>query len=115
LEARAQFAVLQDAGDEQVLVDSRDDIPDPKYITYVDYQNPFALVDGCSGAPHITKLSTNAWVGCGEDIYILECLGKGYIRIECVSADEGRLDNFCCNLASHVPFRKSDTLSRHIY
>ncbi|KAG1864258.1 P-loop containing nucleoside triphosphate hydrolase protein [Suillus subalutaceus] len=88
LEARAQIAVIQDAGDEQVPVDSRDDIPDPKYITYVDYQNPFALVDGCSGAPHITKLSTNAWVGCGEDVYILECLGKGYIRIECVSADE---------------------------
>jgi ATP-dependent helicase IRC3 len=37
----------------------------------------------------VAKLSPNAWVGCGNDIYILECLGKGYIRIESVPADEG--------------------------
>ncbi|KAF9237313.1 P-loop containing nucleoside triphosphate hydrolase protein [Melanogaster broomeanus] len=41
-----------------------------------------------SGAPHISKLSSNAWVGCGNDIYILECLGKGYIRIEPIPEDE---------------------------
>jgi ATP-dependent helicase IRC3 len=86
LEARADTAIMDDG---PVRTDSRDDIPDPKYITYVDYQNPFALVDGCSGAPHVAKLSPNAWVGCGNDIYILECLGKGYIRIESVPADEG--------------------------
>jgi len=40
------------------------------------------MVDSFSGAPHVTRLSPNAWVGCGSDIYVLECLGKGYIRIE---------------------------------
>jgi len=75
--------------DGPVRADSRDDIPDPKYITYIDYQNPFALVDGYSGAPHVAKLSPNSWVGCGNDVYVLECLGKGYIRIEAVPADEG--------------------------
>jgi len=89
-----------------VRADSQDDIPDPKYITYVDYQNPFALVDGCSGAPHVSKLSPNAWVGCGNDIYILECLGKGYIRIETVPADGGQLHNFYGNCVSHVLFRQ---------
>jgi len=29
------------------------------------------------------------WVGCGGEIYVLECLGKGHIRIEPVEADEG--------------------------
>jgi len=71
---------------------SKDDnalqIPDPKSITYTDYDDPFALVDDASGAPHIRELSRNAWVGCGGDVYVLECMGKGFIRIEPVKADE---------------------------
>ncbi|KAG2044903.1 P-loop containing nucleoside triphosphate hydrolase protein [Suillus americanus] len=109
LEARAQIS-----GDAQAPVDSRDDIPNPKYITYVDYQNPFALVDSCSGAPHITKLSTNAWVGCGEDIYILECLGKGYIRIERVSADEENPAHYRATFTEatmHMPSAKAFKVS----
>lgn len=62
--------------------DTSDNVPDPTCVTYVDYEDPFAFVDNFSGAPHLSKLSPNAWVGCGNDIYILECLGKGYIRIE---------------------------------
>lgn len=69
--------------------DSYHKVPDPKSVTYTDFENPFALVDHSSGAPHITKLSSNAWVGCGDDIYVLECLGKGYIRIEPAEAVEG--------------------------
>jgi ATP-dependent helicase IRC3 len=58
-------------------------VPDPKSVTYVDYDNPFALVDQSIGAsPHIVQLSRNAWVDCGEGIHVLECLGKGHIRIE---------------------------------
>ncbi|KAI0651935.1 P-loop containing nucleoside triphosphate hydrolase protein [Trametes meyenii] len=57
-------------------------IPEPKSITYIDYDDPFILADQASGDPNIRKLSQNAWVRCGEDIYILECLGKGYIRVE---------------------------------
>lgn len=112
LEARAQISSLHN---EQVPVDSRDDIPDPTYITYVDYQNPFALVDGCSGAPHVTKLSANAWVGCGEDIYILECLGKGYIRVERVSADEGQSDKVCYTPSSQCTIQKTrHTIAPHL-
>lgn len=69
--------------------DSVDSIPDPKSITYVDYEDPFALVDNAYGAPHVRKVSGLAWVGCGGDVYVLECLGKGYIRIERVEGDEG--------------------------
>lgn len=35
-----------------------------------------------SGAPHITKLSRFGWVGCGGDVYVLELMGKGHIKIE---------------------------------
>jgi len=68
--------------------DNFDKVPNPKSVTYTDYENPFSLVDQASGAPHIAKLSGNAWVGCGNDVYVLECLGKGYIRIEPVEANE---------------------------
>lgn len=60
-------------------------------MTYVDYEDPFALVHGASGAPHITKLSPYAWVGCGGDVYVLECLGKGYIRVETTEEDGGSI------------------------
>ncbi|TDL28609.1 P-loop containing nucleoside triphosphate hydrolase protein [Rickenella mellea] len=56
-------------------------IPTPDTVSFIDYDNPFALVQGSRGAPHITKLSRNAWVGCGGNVYVLECLGKGHIRI----------------------------------
>ncbi|OAX44240.1 P-loop containing nucleoside triphosphate hydrolase protein [Rhizopogon vinicolor AM-OR11-026] len=114
LEARAQTVILRDMDDGPVRADSRDDIPDPKYITYVDYQNPFALVDGCSGAPHVTKLSPYAWVGCGNDIYILECLGKGYIRIEAVSADEDKPAHYRATFTEatmHIPSAKALKIS----
>ncbi|TFK41214.1 P-loop containing nucleoside triphosphate hydrolase protein [Crucibulum laeve] len=65
-----------------------DIIPAPKTVTYIDYENPFSLVKDTSGAPHIATLSKNAWVGCGEDVYVLECLAKGYVRIEPVEADD---------------------------
>ncbi|KAI9573006.1 P-loop containing nucleoside triphosphate hydrolase protein [Boletus coccyginus] len=57
-------------------------IPEPTSVTYFDYDDPFAMVDSFSGAPHISRLSLNAWVRCGPDTYVLECLGRGYIRIE---------------------------------
>ncbi|KAJ7932447.1 P-loop containing nucleoside triphosphate hydrolase protein [Mycena leptocephala] len=60
---------------ESIALDSTDDIPEPR--------------SPGSGAPQIAKMSRHAWVGCGGDIYVLECLGKGYIRIERVEDDEG--------------------------
>ncbi|KAL5519063.1 IRC3 [Sanghuangporus vaninii] len=57
-------------------------IPDPTSVTYIDYDNPFDLVQDGSGAPHVINISRFGWVGCGGDIYVLECMGKGYIKIE---------------------------------
>jgi ATP-dependent helicase IRC3 len=51
-------------------------------VTYIDHENPFSSADGAYGAPHAAALSPNAWVGCGGDIYVLECLGHGFIRVE---------------------------------
>ncbi|KAF9076236.1 P-loop containing nucleoside triphosphate hydrolase protein [Rhodocollybia butyracea] len=66
-----------------------DDVPDPESVIYTDYEDPFAFVSKFSGVPtHVNKLSNNAWVGCGNDIYVLECLGKGFIRIEKVEATD---------------------------
>ncbi|KAF8272905.1 P-loop containing nucleoside triphosphate hydrolase protein [Lactarius quietus] len=63
--------------------DNRCSVPEPRSVTYIDYDNPFSLVNQSLGtSPHIAQLSRNAWVGCGDDIYVLECMGKGHIRIE---------------------------------
>ncbi|THV07737.1 P-loop containing nucleoside triphosphate hydrolase protein [Dendrothele bispora CBS 962.96] len=69
--------------------DSMDDIPEPTSITYTDYDNPFSFVQDSSGTPsHVMQLSSNAWVGCGNEIYVLECLGKGFVKIEHDEGDE---------------------------
>lgn len=67
-------------------------MPDPKSVTYIDYDNPFVLVNQSTGmaSPHVLQLSRNAWVDCGEGIHVLECLGKGHIRIEPVAGGEQR-------------------------
>ncbi|GJJ13898.1 hypothetical protein Clacol_008155 [Clathrus columnatus] len=57
-------------------------VPEPTSIIYVDYDNPFSLVHEASGSPHVSTLSSFSWVACGGDIFILECLQRGYIRIE---------------------------------
>ncbi|KAI0257368.1 P-loop containing nucleoside triphosphate hydrolase protein [Lactifluus subvellereus] len=70
--------------------DNRLSLPDPKSVTYIDYDNPFDLVNQNLGtSPHIAQLSQNAWVDCGGDIYVLDCVGKGHIRIEAVPKDTG--------------------------
>ncbi|THH01805.1 hypothetical protein EW026_g935 [Hermanssonia centrifuga] len=77
-------------------------VPEPKSVTYIEHDDPFSLADGASGAPHIRTLSRNAWVGCGGDIYILECMGKGYIRIEPnTSEDKGEILNRIIRPYSH--------------
>ncbi|KAG7099100.1 hypothetical protein E1B28_000974 [Marasmius oreades] len=73
---------------EKLRMDTSDEIPSPKSITYTDYDDPFSFVEGSSGAPHIMSLSLHAWVGCGGGIYVLECLGKGFIRLEKVENHE---------------------------
>ncbi|KAI8990514.1 P-loop containing nucleoside triphosphate hydrolase protein [Trametes punicea] len=62
--------------------DTSTPLPEPKSVTYIDHDNPFVLADEASGDPNLRRLSRNAWVCCGDSVYILECLGKGYIRVE---------------------------------
>lgn len=57
-------------------------VPDPGYVTYIDYDDPFVLMNEKLHSPHIVTLSTFAWVDCGDHHYVLECLGKGFMKIE---------------------------------
>ena len=59
----------------------------PYSLSYTHYATVFDLVrsrgssgKGNSGIP-VSRLSRNAWVGCGNDVWVLELMGKGYIRI----------------------------------
>jgi ATP-dependent helicase IRC3 len=110
LEVRADTAT----GDSSVtsIEDIRYNIPEPRSVTYVDYDNPFSLVNQSLGtSPHIAQLSKNAWVGCGDDIYVLECLGKGHIRIDPVPDGERDLQ-FHAPFDFSFPQTKSD-ISKH--
>ncbi|KAK7059006.1 putative ATP-dependent helicase IRC3 [Paramarasmius palmivorus] len=82
------FKSLEARAAAKIAADSQDDVPTPTSVTYTDYEDPFSFVEDSSGAPHIAKISPHAWVGCGDDVYILECLGKGYIRVEPVIDNE---------------------------
>ena len=81
MEERAEKAIDSDA--IKSYPDTTEPIPAPKSVTYIDYEDPFALVRGYSGTPKdIFAVSKYAWVGCGGDTYILDCLGNGWIKVE---------------------------------
>ena len=58
-----------------------EDVEEPESITFRDHENPFSTVHGATGDPHIAALSRYAWVSCGNDVYVLDCMGHGHIRI----------------------------------
>ncbi|OCH96088.1 P-loop containing nucleoside triphosphate hydrolase protein [Obba rivulosa] len=89
LEARAKSRFASLAGSGHTKSYDASDVPEAEEVMYEDIDDPFVLVDQASGAPHIAKISNNAWVGCGDDVYVLECLGKGFIRISKSKNDEG--------------------------
>ncbi|KAG8973928.1 hypothetical protein FRB90_009859, partial [Tulasnella sp. 427] len=60
-------------------------VPDPEYVTYIEHDDPFSLVANATGSPHLKALSPNAWIQCGPTVWVLECLGKGFIKIERLS------------------------------
>ncbi|KAK7064266.1 DEAD-box family helicase [Favolaschia claudopus] len=74
---------------DSMAFDSTEEIREPRSVTYKDYDDPFSLFGPTFGSPQIVKLSRNAWVSCGGDVYVLECLGKGYVRIEPVKDAQG--------------------------
>jgi len=90
MEKRSSAFIADDRDRTTLCMSGNDHVPEPTSVTYTDYDDPFSFVHNSSGVPHIAKLSAKAWVGCGGDVYILDCLGKGYIRIEPIKGDEGR-------------------------
>lgn len=96
--------------------DTYDEVPEPKSVTFIDYNDPFSFVEQSYGAPHVQKLSSYAWVGCGGDVYVLECLGKGFIRVEPVQDKNG---GFCtlilheCSLTHYQIRRFISKLTTH--
>ncbi|KAI1788749.1 P-loop containing nucleoside triphosphate hydrolase protein [Ganoderma leucocontextum] len=62
-------------------------VPMPRSVTYIDHEDPFVLADQGSGDPILRKLTQNAWVSCGGGVYVLECMGKGYVRITPIETD----------------------------
>ncbi|KAH8100659.1 P-loop containing nucleoside triphosphate hydrolase protein [Cristinia sonorae] len=73
--------------------EERPNIPEPSTVTYIDHEDLSSLTQDTSGAPHIRSLSRNAWVGCGDDIYVLECMGKGHLRVEPFKLSEAEKEN----------------------
>ncbi|KAF8922613.1 P-loop containing nucleoside triphosphate hydrolase protein [Mucidula mucida] len=71
-------------------LDSEDNVPAPKTVTYIDYDDPLSFLKMTKAAaehPHISKLSKHSWFAIGEEKYILECLNKGHISVEFVPED----------------------------
>ncbi|KAM5529998.1 hypothetical protein V8D89_016337 [Ganoderma adspersum] len=93
-ERRAAMAERADAESELPTPGVKGNVPMPKSVTYIDHEDPFILADQGSGDPSLWKLTQNAWVSCGGSVYVLECMGKGYIRITPIESngDEGAGD-----------------------
>ena len=67
-------------------------IPPPESVTYVDYDNPFAFIgESCGTTPVVQQLSPLAWVSVGGEVYVLECVGAGFIRVEPLPDPEGEI------------------------
>lgn len=62
-------------------------------VSYRDYQSIFDLIEhehstGSKSKPvSIKALTSNAWVGCGEGVFVIEVIGSGYARIGPVAVD----------------------------
>ncbi|KAF8807352.1 P-loop containing nucleoside triphosphate hydrolase protein [Phlegmacium glaucopus] len=59
-----------------------DPIPDPTSILYVDEDDPFTIASGDQKPDHINAMSKLQWVGCGNEIFVIELVARGFIRIE---------------------------------
>ena len=51
-------------------------------IIYTDEDDPFAIASESQKLGHINAMSGFQWVGCGGGIFVIELVGKGYIRVE---------------------------------
>lgn len=83
------FESLERRATQAILSGPCDNIPQPTAVTFIDYEDPFSFFEEESDSPHMSRISQNAWVRCGDAIYVLDCLGKGHLRVEHVKGTEG--------------------------
>ena len=98
LESLEERAQVQKEADTEFATEDKNtslEVPSPESVTYVDYNNPFAFIGECCGTTQmIHQLSPLAWVSVGGEIYILECVGAGFIRVEPLTDPEGDFPTF---------------------
>lgn len=51
------------------------------HLTITEYDSIFEVVDDCSGTKDLHRISHNAWVSVGDNVYILSIKG-GSIKVE---------------------------------
>lgn len=57
-------------------------IPDPVSILYTDEDDPFTLASDAQRPGHINAMSRLSWVSCGNEVFVIELVARGFIRIE---------------------------------
>lgn len=63
-------------------------LSDPTKIVYVDYDDPYQLQQAMlSRSTVVETMSTNAWVDCGGQTYILDVPRRGFVTVERKSPD----------------------------
>jgi ATP-dependent helicase IRC3 len=62
------------------LEDARSESP-KAHLTITEYDSIFEVVDDCSGSKALHQVSHNAWVGIGDEAYVLG-IKNGSIKVE---------------------------------
>ncbi|RUP47328.1 putative DEAD/DEAH box helicase [Jimgerdemannia flammicorona] len=50
-------------------------------LTVTEYDNPYDIIDDCSGSPQLMKISQLSWLSVGGGVYVLQ-LKDGTVRVE---------------------------------
>ncbi|CAG8533842.1 1163_t:CDS:10 [Acaulospora morrowiae] len=58
------------------------EFPNIEKIKITEYDNPVELIEACSGALNIRRISRFSWIKIGDDSYVLPLLYVGNLRVE---------------------------------
>ncbi|CAA7258701.1 unnamed protein product [Cyclocybe aegerita] len=101
-------------GIEPPSLSSTPSVPYPASITYVEHDDPFSVSETSDKPNHINALSPYAWVSCGDNIYVLELLSRGFIRIDFDEEDNRFFARYTPANFDANPGRSPYLLSRQI-
>ncbi|KDN47737.1 ResIII-domain-containing protein [Tilletiaria anomala UBC 951] len=90
LGARAQEAIAAAAPGPSP-AEETDNLLSVSSLSYIDYDDPRelqAMLTRPGRAPLIERLSRNAWIDCGHDIFVLDIPRYGHIKVERTSEAE---------------------------